>query len=77
MSSRTPLTQRSGRKTPLFLTLALDVGQMQIQAMAVLSQYPLNRGLGGPRSNCEHDGKRKIPCPDSTEATRWFKYDRD
>jgi hypothetical protein len=69
MSLCTPLTQRSGRKTPLFLTLALDVGQMQIQAMAVLSQYPLSRGLGGPQSKSVHDGQRKIPCPDSTEAT--------
>jgi len=69
MSLCIPLTQRSGHVTPLFLTLALDVGQLHILAMAAFSQYPLNRGLGGPQSKSQHKEKRKIPCPDSTEAT--------
>jgi hypothetical protein len=69
MSFCTPLTWRSGSTAPLFLTLALDVGQLQIQATAALSQYPLNRRMGGLQNKSERDGKRKIPCPDNNEAT--------
>lgn len=69
MSFCTPLTKRSGSTATLFLTLALDVGQLQIQTMAALSQYPLSRRLGGPQYKSERDGKRKIPWPDNTEVT--------
>lgn len=61
MSLCTPLTQRSG--APLFLILALDVGEWQIHAMDALPQYPLNRRLGGPLSKSEHYEREKNPLP--------------